>query len=219
MSIYKWQPPGKDWGRARWTNLRPAQPTKAPPDFWDPYGRPEDYSANRISPWNVVLLNGMSLPGVATVSAPQRHQKIDLRQIPGADGTAASNLGTEPAVVNVRLELWTPEHLGAWKNIWVPLLEPRAGSPSPGAFPIYHPALAIHRINTVYLKSVGLIQPGRAFGVFEVTLQLWEWKPVVGKGSNALNDSNIDKPGKVPTAPGVPVPSSNANEPFPGGKK
>lgn len=151
-------------------------------DFWDPSGISTEIPG-AISSWNKLLLGGEALPGLAWVTA-QRKQKTDVKTTAGGDGSTQTNSGTEPAIVNVRLEIWTPDHWTQWQR-WIPRLEPRPGKPRKDAIQAYHPALAAHRINALWLKHVGLAEATNKHGVFEIKIAFNEWKPVVSAGGVA----------------------------------
>ena len=62
--------------------------------------------------WDTVVLQGVNLPGIATVDG-MLGRKLDVLSPPGSDGATIRDKGYEPAKIVITLRLWAREQFDA----------------------------------------------------------------------------------------------------------
>lgn len=171
-------------------------------------------------PWQQVRINGETLPGIATVTGDVG-RKVDTAQAPGNDGGTFTHLGYEPAEVEVKLVLATPEHLEAFTRL-APTIRPRKGEKSPKPVNVYHPALELLGIRSLFLMKIGIPEPGSVKGTYEVKLGFAEFIPEYHRNTRTTTPTTTGgaktpKPKQAPskpTAQDVRRPSQQGPIPF-----
>jgi hypothetical protein len=162
--------------------------------------------------WDVLVLGGQQLPGILSSLDGDKAVKLDESASAGADGATQTNLGNEPAQLSARLLLWTPEHLARWEAI-LPTLQSRDGGARPTPLDVYHPALAVMRIRSVFVKKVSVLKRSSTAGVFEVALELVEFSPKKATGTDTLQASSPAAPAAASAQPPAPPPSVSQTGP------
>lgn len=184
--------------------------------FWGS-GSEEALDVEWLSSWDVVTLGGETLPGRCVLRG-QFARKIDVKQAPGRDGSTLTDLGYEPARIELTIWLWTEEHWEAFERL-VPRIRPRPGKGMGEALDVSHPATSLYGIKSVYVERMGLPQDGAVKGVKEVSVGLIEVRrttPVVPNTPRASKRSLTDlrTVAGTPPAPPSPAQSPAASEPF-----
>lgn len=64
----------------------------------------------QLSPWDTLVLGGITLPGRATVRA-HRGRKHDRKRALGADGETFTDQGAEAAELDLTITIWRPEQM------------------------------------------------------------------------------------------------------------
>lgn len=90
----------------------------------------EGLSSVPLSVWDVVMVGGQALPGIAKVTGPGRKRKHDKKNQPGSDGGNMTDLGALPADFDIDLEIWTVEQLNTLTAM-LPTLFPVPTKPPP----------------------------------------------------------------------------------------
>lgn len=116
-------------------------------------------SANPISApseWQIFRINGISLPGIATVSGCVSASKLDVRNGTGTSGATVVYQGDEPKAFTVELHLLEPDDYDAWltgpgRTV---LLTPPTGK-NPKSFSVDHPACQECGITSCIKAEVG----------------------------------------------------------------
>jgi len=113
-------------------------------------------SGKGCSAWHTFLVGGQELPGVATVEGGKGY-KIDEKAGLGEDDGTLTVQGKDIPSFTVTLRTYNPEHVDAlvW---WLELLFP-GGAPTPDAFRVSHPGLALLGITVAYFKAVTVPKP------------------------------------------------------------
>ena len=145
------------------------------------------------NPWDVCILDGKILPGIARVKAkPER--KVDKKNKAGTDGANPTVHGYNPGPVEIELTFWLPQQLFAlveqMKTLWPPLAK---GKQKP--IKIYHPALELVRISQVLIMGVTTPDEGPAVGSKKITIHALEFNPSIPK--NVVNTPKAPAPDVV----------------------
>ena len=141
--------------------------------FWALGARSEAYESN--SAWDVFYVNGDPLPGIAIVQGA-RQSRIDERNAAGQDGSILTELGRTSSEIMVRLQIWTQEHLAAWRRI-APQFQPTPGVAPTNLIDVYHPALALIGVKSLLCTDTGVFQPTRVWGIMETQIRFIEFLP------------------------------------------
>jgi hypothetical protein len=160
-------------------------PGPAPVPFWDSPPTPAELDRgpnnDGASAWDVCLLAGVALPGLASVKVKAR-KRFDVKKKKGSDGARLTFTGYDPADVTVTLRLWTPEHLN---QLWhlMPRLKAKAAAKEAQAaavdlaLDINHPALALLSIHSVVIETVGGLEPADVRGSKQMEIHCLEYVP------------------------------------------
>lgn len=150
--------------------------------LWEQGASADDAGAEwaKPSPWNIVKLDGVQLPGRAEVLGGAAARKIDVKTPAGGDGAGITDRGLEPARFKIRVSVWTEKQLASWEQL-VPRLNPRAGKGGLRKTSIYHPALATIGVSEVCIASIGALQPSGTAGVYQAEIDCLQWQPYSGK--------------------------------------
>ena len=70
--------------------------------------------------WDYVRIGGMQTPGIAEVQT-NKFRDVDRKKRSGGDGARITVHGIEPALVEIRIQLWTPEQWRSMGNLWAKL--------------------------------------------------------------------------------------------------
>jgi hypothetical protein len=101
-------------------------------DFWAPTFTAADGSL--VSPgftgnlyasnvWDFVDFAGERTPGLAEVTV-DKERGLDEKKSPGSDGATLTLHGSNPAKIEIKLTIWTPEQLRRLNELWPILLTP-----------------------------------------------------------------------------------------------
>lgn len=103
------------------------------------------------NPWDFVNIMGFKTPGIAEVSV-KKERKMDVKKASGRDNARLTYTGMEPALVDIRVTIWTPDQLQALTGLWnyiFPVKKPnfaKKDDPWPPAYTVFHPTLDVHRV-------------------------------------------------------------------------
>lgn len=191
-----WDEPGIDTtGRPAAPGIYTALPTRDRPM---PQG---------ISPWDVIYLNDVRAPGMATL-AGGRHIPYDRRAALGQLIAQPSLFVYDPVAFTLTLTIWHPDQWEELQDL-VPQLLPDPGpNPNPRAVRVYHPALDLLKVDTIYFEGMEL---PRHIGhqMLEVNFQCYEWKPPVPA---VAKDVDSPLPASVRAGAPAPTPAPSANQ-------
>lgn len=166
----------------------------------------------QLSPWDAVFLGGQQLPGVCRVSGRGVEHEIDIKKHAGTNGAKFTDLGRTVAKFHVTLVLSSQKDWDDFEDL-VPGLQPLAKDTGQlNAIDVVSPQLNVLGIRKVYVTCVGIPEPGRERGTFEVKLECLEWrKPIAMKGSGTPDNKSVqDWKGK--TGDGYP-PRARGDDP------
>ena len=130
--------------------------------------------------WDRVKIAGLTLPGLARVEAKLGSQ-VETKHPPGQDGVDITDLGYDPATVDVTLILWEAVHLEKLEEI-LPKLRPLKGDPRKHT-EVVHPSLTMLGIRYLYVKEIGTLKDGQVEGTKEMALNFIEFYPETRKNA------------------------------------
>lgn len=70
-----------------------------------------------VNLWDYVLIGGRKTPGIATVTA-HKFRDLDKKKQKSTDGARLTIHGIEPALVEIKLLIWTPAQLAELNTMW-----------------------------------------------------------------------------------------------------
>jgi hypothetical protein len=197
------------WGPGPW-RAPDALPGSIPE--WDPGANTLDLIDRNGTEWDRITIAGVRLMAIADVQG-DKDTRIDVKQTPGTDGATQTTLGVSPAPITIRLRFLTPAAVQQWSDL-VPSLQPIPGKPPRDPVDVYHPALALNGIKSLYLKTLGTLRVTVPGGPMEVTTRWLEFLPPKKTSTHTALGSSSSGLANTPTAatfqPKKTKPSSNA---------
>lgn len=173
----------------------------------------EEEGKHGRDPWDEVRLGSNEpLPGVARVSG-SFSRKVDVALSPGTDGSTLTDLGYQPASIEITLTMWTNIQLVEWEGL-LPKLRPKPGKGIGEALDISHPATRAAGIRSVYITSVTLPQPGEVTGTVSVTIQCIEYRKSTPAPATRPKQSRLDLTRQRTVVPVGPAQTPVASAPF-----
>lgn len=136
----------------------------APIPFW--------YDA--FDQWDQCTLGVFVLPGIARVEC-DRAIKLDIKTLPGQYGATVTNMGNDPASVDITCTLWLSDQWAAMQSI-VAALEVQSPKPSrkPQAYAIGHPVTQARGIRGVIIQKILGPRDGAVVGTKEFNFKCVE---------------------------------------------
>jgi hypothetical protein len=116
-----------------------------------PYPSPENDGADRRGPWDILVLDERTLPGLCRPSARTKHD-FDVKKAKGkAKAPKPTDNGTPPREPEFDWEFTEDE----WDEVltFLDMLDPRKPGAAKTPVSASHPLLAIHRISTVIVQE------------------------------------------------------------------
>jgi hypothetical protein len=175
-----------------------------PGDGQDKWGQDAyvQFNVNLVTAWERVTLAGLALPGVCRVRSSGRSRKVDVAGAPMEDVEVLNDLGATSAEVAITVKVWTPGHLAQWERFmdaardWFRAAEAAAVKrEQPPGLDVIHPGLNLAGVTSLYLRQVGVLEPGAERGTYESTILAVEYrhrpKPKKDKAVKSV-DSSLD---------------------------
>ncbi len=162
--------------------------------FWDEFTSGYEGPLYAPNVWDQVKLDipFITIPGTCEVSA-KPSKKCDKKKSAGTHGATKTTTGYDPAKVEIRVHIWTPEQYEAWqellRRIWPrvgKVIDPdilkargdavaklpaaaqkaikQAAQKETPVLPIYHPALSDLGITAIQVMGIGTPQRGGCSG-------------------------------------------------------
>jgi hypothetical protein len=143
--------------------------------------------ANRLDPWDVVVLAGRTMPGRAEVTGKGVSHQIDIKKALGNHGAVFTDNGAELGKFDIKLHMWTDAQWIAFQAIR-PLLQPTTPKGKLQAVDVEHPAINGIGVRSIYVTRVGIPEVGRhEKGVVVVDIECLEFAPPPAGTGNATN--------------------------------
>ncbi len=152
--------------------------------FWypNPHQFDDQTFENPPNPWDYVALNGVVLPGIAKVKVG-KGRKLDVKLPPASHGATITDRGYKPAPVEITLTQWTPsqntlmQQLMSGANTLLSL-EPKPNtSYQAPAYPIDHPATAMHGVTNVIIEDIEGPEDSSVKGAKEYRIKCLQFFP------------------------------------------
>lgn len=135
------------------------------------------------SQWDVVILQGITCPGICTISGFERKWVLDKKKGKGAQGVSVTYVGEEAAEGEVTFSIWTGQQRVLWQS-FRPLFLYDPTRTTLQAVDIYHPSLRAIGISKVICEW---LSPEKHVGsnLYQIVAKLVEWKPPPNKSAVA----------------------------------
>lgn len=156
-----------------------------------PYGLTPDESSS-------VLLGGQELPGIATIKAPKRGIKLDIKKAKGSSGATFTVEGYDPAKIEIEIVVWTLEQIQLMSEI-TQLIEPDASKGLPQPLTIYHEFTFARAITDVIIESLEGPGNGSKPGEYVYKISAYEWRPEFAGGKGTGSTTPKSAKGNVTT--------------------
>jgi hypothetical protein len=170
------------------------------------------YTQNSL--WDYLFLGGVLWPGICLIQC-DKSRSVDPAKEKGKDGVTLTDNGFDASPVKATLMLWTQAQWDELNQI-MPNFDPRKPGGSRSPLEIWHPALELLSIQSVYLRKISVSTP--TGDILRVDLDMIEWFPetkiakgTTGTAKKAKGFQGADKAG-APLNPDdfkVTSPSSN----------
>ena len=134
-----------------------------PAPFWD--DDPES--------WDIAILAGVSLPGLARIDGLELASKWDVKEAPGSDGATETYQGYTPSSFQLVLRIWRRDQWVTWQSL-AKRFRPKPGKERPQPVDVIHPDLAVWGISRAIIRK---IKPKKTDGIYEVSFDLLEYFP------------------------------------------
>lgn len=167
-----------------------------------PWKTPETY-------WDVVVLNGTAMPGLANVETSVE-RSVQLSSPKGSDGLTLANNGYKGAKVRCRFRMWEDEQIFEFLSI-LPEFHPREGGTT-NPVQILSPSAHILGVSQIYITKWRVPTPDSAAAYFTPEFEAVQWfpapvevpKPVApGGGGRPSNGRNPDPEFRNPKVPPI----------------
>jgi hypothetical protein len=110
-------------------------------------------------PWDIVILAGQKLPGIAVVKGRGIEHQIDVKKSPGKAGATITDLGSDLGRIEIHLSMWTLDQWAYFKRIR-PLIQPEKPDGKLMPVDVQHPGINAIGVSSLYVKRVGPAQTG-----------------------------------------------------------
>lgn len=141
--------------------------------------------ASQPSPWDVVIIGDVTLPGISTVTATPS-KRLDQKKAAGRDGATPTFVGITPSQVDVHTKVWTAKQWNALQQAIGYLWPTSEGAKKQDTYnqsmEISHPALTALRINKVVIQSCTAPSIAER-GFIAVTFRCVEYIPPTAKSA------------------------------------
>jgi hypothetical protein len=194
-------------------------------------GVPEALGRDQWSAWDKMTLAGRDVPGHVVVFG-RRAQRHDMPGVPGQNFARLTNLGYDPTEIDITITLWTGGQQADYEDLLL-LVQPKPLPPQPPVvltqvqitngvpgppqqvtlvrkpqpIDVYHPALAIMGVKSIFIHDVGLLVPGPVFGTKIATWRAAEFAPIVAGNPDTFTGS-LDSYLKGPPVPQASLPTT-----------
>jgi hypothetical protein len=129
--------------------------------------------------YDVVVVRGVTSPGIVTLSGHDRSIGWDIKKGPGQSGATTTRTSEDPVEFTATFTLTDQVDFDAWPA-FLDVLKATVGA-TPKAADIYHPDLAVNDIKSVVLRKIGgVVHDGE--GGQSIAITLLEYRPPKPKG-------------------------------------
>ncbi len=202
------------------------EPQKSTVPFWDDPPNQIEPSNNQLNPWDVCVLGGIPLPGIARVNS-KTHSRYQVKPVKNQNYQTITFLGYDPAEIIIENRIWTKVHLNML-TAQLPNLLPKFGPQQPSqkegltdaelrrlAIGVYHPSLALYGISALIILDIDILTQTSTPGVFQQKFHCLQYVPVIktkkagGTVTGAPTYTNINQAGLGQPRPATPPSAGN----------
>lgn len=153
----------------RRTQPRQVPPVPAPEQIFVPHWDDDDGEI-----WDYLTLGQFTFAGTVRIQGEGPKLSVDKRKRKGANGSKLVTNGYDTSELKLVLRVWTKEHLEDYSALVSEVHPKRTGKPF--ALDVYHPTLALAKIDKVLVYGVGFLLPTGTHGLFESVLSCFEYQ-------------------------------------------
>lgn len=125
--------------------------------------------------FDVVVIGGMTTPGIATVGAPSPAYKWDVKSGPGTSGGTITYQGNPPRSFTIEVTIWQKEHFGQLDELRA-MIAPAEKGLEPPAYDIAHPSLSKVGIRSVVCEDFPP-ESKNGKGLWKTSIKFIEYRP------------------------------------------
>lgn len=141
------------------------------------------------APWDRLKIGADVMPGIWEITQGECMRQVDHKKTKGKDGAHIKDLGVLPARFSARGRMISYDDWVKLQEV-LPKLNPRNAGKLRSPFTIYHPAIALLGITTVYVERVRV--PTVRNGILELNIDLIEWvEPKPAKTTKVVNTALV----------------------------
>lgn len=124
------------------------------------------------APWDKLLLGPHTMPGVWEITSGECARQVDHKKTKDKDGARIKDLGLLPPRFSARGRMVTQKDWDALQNL-MPDINPRKKGGPKFPLTIFHPAIALLGVNTIYVERIR--PPELKDGVLEIQIDMIEF--------------------------------------------
>lgn len=160
-------------------------------------------SGAELSPWDIVYINGVELPGISNVEVTGG-PKLDIKPSAGKHYSTITSQGYKPCDILITTIFWTPSQWMDWQGIILPMLEPppkkNSKSTNLNSYLISHPVTHARNIEAITIATISGPNKANITGAKEMKIKAYQWS----------NDFQDVKATNTPKGAGKPADRGNA---------
>ena len=155
---------------------------------WDMCDVSDDqYQEYYASVWDRITLGPFTFSGTCKIGGDGPKLSVDKRRKKGALVQKLVTNGYDTTELKITLRLWTAEQLEDYSALVSEVNPKRTGKPY--AIEVYHPALALAKIQYILVYGVSFLLPSGQPGIYESTLSALEFLPQSESQRNATRSA------------------------------
>ena len=156
-----------------------------------------DYANEGPRQWNTITIGPIEYPGICKVRG-SKPLKVHQKEPGGEDGAQTTQQGFRAGAITLTFTIADyPGQTAQWDAFQqiVALLQPRQGQPIQG-IDVYHPALALYGIRSLYLISLGLVEPRSENepDILISRIEMSQYTPLKARGVNTAKTATPSTP-------------------------
>lgn len=124
------------------------------------------------APWDKLMLGPHTMPGVWEITGGECARQVDHKKTKNKDGARIKDLGLLPPRFSARGRMVSQADWDALQNI-IPDINPRKKGGPKFPLTIFHPAVALLGVNTIYVERIR--PPEIKDGIFDIQIDMIEF--------------------------------------------
>lgn len=123
-------------------------------------------------PWDFLTIGSIAMPGVWEITSGECARQVDHKKTKGKDGARIKDMGLLPARFTAVGKIITEKEWIELQAV-IPEISPRRKGGLRTPFTIFHPAVALLGVNTIYVERVRV--PEVKADILEIQIEMIEW--------------------------------------------